>query len=89
MNKLELIEAVVEKVGLSKKDVEAVINAAFAEVREAVKKGDTVKLTGFGTFAIKTRQARNGTNPRTGEQIKIAAAKSVGFKPAKEFKESL
>ena len=89
MNKLELIEAVVAKAGLSKKDAEVAVNVALAEIKEAVKKGETVKLTGFGTFAVKTRKARKGTNPRTGAEIKIAAAKSVGFRPAKDFKNSL
>lgn len=89
MNKLELIEAVVEKTGLSKKDAEAAVNVALATIKEQVVKGEVVKLTDFGTFAIKTRQQRNGTNPRTGAKISIPAAKSVGFKPSKGFKAEL
>ncbi len=89
MNKLELIEAVANETNLNKKDVELVINRALATIASKLVSGDVVKLTDFGTFAVKTRQERNGTNPQTKQKIVIPAAKTVGFKVSKGLKEKL
>ena len=75
MNKLELIAAVADKTGLTKKDSEAAIMAMVESITEALEKQDKVQLIGFGTFEIKRRAAREGVNPSTGEKIKIEAAK--------------
>ena len=89
MNKSELVAAIAEKAGVSKKDTEAMLKAFIETVEGAVKSGDKVQLIGFGTFEAKTRAARMGKNPRTGEQIKIAESKIPAFKAGKAFKDLL
>jgi len=89
MTKAELIDAVAKEAGLTKKDAEAAIDAAVENMKKAIKKEGEFRYPGFGTFKIKKRKARLGVNPRTGEQIKVKASKSVGFKPAQGFKDKL
>ena len=89
MNKTELIAAMAEKSALAKKDAEAALNAFTASVEDALKAGDKVQLVGFGTFEVKTRAARTGKNPRTGESVEIAASKSPAFKAGKALKDAL
>ena len=87
MNKTELIAAVAEKAGLTKKDAERVVSATFETVTETLKKGDKVSISGFGIFEVKTREARIGRNPRTKEEIKIPATKLPAFKASKTLKD--
>ncbi|MBP3395664.1 MAG: HU family DNA-binding protein [Clostridia bacterium] len=89
MNKAELIEAIVAKTSLSKKDAEAALNATVDAVKDALKAGDKVQLVGFGTFAVKERAARTGLNPRTKEKIQIAATKVPTFTAGKALKDSV
>jgi len=89
MNKAELIAAVAEKSGASKKVAADVINAALAVTEGAVKKGDSVVITGFGSLKVATRGARTGRNPKTGESIKIPAKKVVKFKAGKALAEAV
>ena len=89
MNKTELIAAVAEKTGMSKKDTEAVITATLASITEALQNDDKVRLVGFGTFEVKERAARTGKNPATGATIEIPASKAPSFKPGKAFKDSV
>ncbi len=89
MNKAELVAAVAEKAGLSKKDADAAVAAFVATVEDALKKGDKVSLVGFGTFEVRTRSARTGINPQTKETIKIAASKAPVFKAGKAFKDAV
>ena len=89
MNKVELVEAMAKKSGLSKKDAEAALKAFTATVEGALKKGDKVQLVGFGTFEVSKRAARKGRNPQTGEEMKIKASKSPKFKAGKAFKDAL
>jgi DNA-binding protein HU-beta len=90
MTKAELIEAVASAksvpAGLSKKAVQAVIDATFEEVKKAVRKEDRFSFPGFGTFNKKRRSARTGRNPQTGEKIKIKPQTTVTFKPAQALK---
>lgn len=88
MNKAELIDAIAAK-GLTKKDAEIALNATLDALKDALKAGDKVQLAGFGTFAVKERAARDGINPRTGEKIKIAAAKVPTFTAGKNLKDSV
>ena len=74
MNKVELIAAVTEKTGMSKKDAEKAVSAVLESVVEAVSSGDKVQLVGFGTFEVRNREARTGRNPRTKEAIVIPAS---------------
>ena len=87
MNKTELIAAVAEKAGMSKKDSEKAVNAVFETITAALTEGDKVQLVGFGTFEVSKRSAREGRNPKTGETMKIAACKAPKFKAGKALKD--
>lgn len=87
MNKSELIAAVAQSAELSKKDAEAAVAAITETITKALCEGDKVQLVGFGTFEVRTRDARTGKNPRTGEVIEIAATKVAAFKAGKALKE--
>ncbi len=89
MNKAELIAAVAEKAGLSKKDSERAVNATFDVIKESIEAGDKVQLVGFGAFDVKTREARIGRNPKTKEEIKIPASRVPVFKAGKAFKDAV
>ncbi len=89
MNKVELVAAIAEKSGLSKKDAEKALAATLDSIVAAVKKGDKVALVGFGTFESRKRGARVGRNPRTKETIKIPASKVPAFKAGKGFKDAV
>ena len=89
MNKTELVAAMAEEAGLSKKDAEKALKA-FTDVVEAeLKNGGKVQLVGFGTFAVSERSAREGRNPQSGKPMKIAASKAPKFKAGKALKDSL
>ena len=89
MNKTELIAAVAEKSGLSKKDSEKAVSAALEAVTAALVSGDKVQLVGFGTFDVKERGERVGRNPKTKEEIRIPATRVVGFKVGKALKDAV
>ena len=89
MNKTELIAAVAEKADLSKKDAEAAINAAVEAITGALIEGEKVQLVGFGSFEVKTRAARVGRNPKTGEEIPISEARLPVFKAGKALKDAV
>ena len=89
MNKAEFVEAVSEAAELSKADAGRAVDAMVAAITKALKKGDTVTLVGFGTFSVRKRGARTGRNPRTGENITIAASKVPAFKPGKALKDAI
>ena len=89
MNKVELVEAMAKKTGLSKKDAEAALKAFIDTVEFEVKKGRKVQLVGFGTFELSKRAARKGRNPQTGEAMKIKASKTPKFKPGKALKDAI
>ena len=89
MNKTELIAAVAQSAGLTKKDTERVLNAAFDAMTTALEHGEKVQLSGFGTFEVKEREARIGRNPHTKEAIEIPATKVPVFKPSKALKDNV
>lgn len=89
MNKTELIAAVAAKAELSKKDAEKALNATIDTITAALTAGDKVQLVGFGSFETKTREARTGRNPRTGENIEIAASRLPAFKAGKALKDKV
>ena len=89
MNKTELVAAVAEKSGVTKKDAERVVNAAFETITAELAKGEKVQLSGFGIFEVKAREARVGRNPRTKETIEIPASKLPAFKAAKALKDAV
>ena len=87
MNKTELVAAIAEKAGLSKKDAEGAVKAFTDTVAEQLKAGEKIQLVGFGTFEVAERAARTGKNPQTGEAIKIPASKAPKFKAGKALKD--
>ena len=89
MTKTELIAAVAAKAGLTKKDAERVITATFETITESLAKADKVQVSGFGIFEVRTREARTGRNPRTGETMEIAASKVPSFKAYNGLKDSV
>jgi len=86
MNKGDLTKAVAASAGLSSADAGAAVDAVFDTVADAVKKREQVAIAGFGTFIAKTRAARDGRNPATGEPLKIPEKTSAAFKPATALK---
>ncbi|MBC8079038.1 MAG: HU family DNA-binding protein [Gorillibacterium sp.] len=89
MNKTDLIGNIAEKSGMSKKDVESVLNGFFGEVTNALSQGDKVQLIGFGTFETRKRNGRTGRNPQTGEAITIAESVVPAFKAGNKLKEAV
>ena len=89
MNRNELVEAVSERTGLARSDAAQAIEAVLAAITEAMRVGDTVTLSGFGSFVAKSRAARTGRNPRTGEAIAIPASRAPAFKAGKGLKDAL
>ena len=86
MNKAQLIEKIAKTTEMTKADTERFLDATVDTIRKSVKKGDEVKLVGFGTFTKTKRKARTGRNPQTGKPLKIPAAWYPKFRPGSEFK---
>ena len=89
MNKTELIAAVSQAAGLTKKDAERVVNATVDTLVESLKKGEKVQISGFGTFEVKDREARIGRNPHTKEAIEIPATRVPSFKASQALKDTV
>lgn len=89
MNKIELIDAVAERTGLSKNDSASAVDSVFDAITAALQGGDDVRLVNFGTFSVSKRAASQGRNPRTGEPIQIPASMQPKFKAGKGLKESV
>lgn len=88
MNKTELISAVAEKTGLSKKDADNAVNVMLSTIVDTVAKNEKVQIVGFGTFELRSRSERQGRDPRTNSPITIPASKVPAFKAGKAFKDS-
>ncbi len=89
MNKSELIDSIADASGLSKADAGRALDGFTSAITKALKKGDSVSLVGFGTFAVKHRAARKGRNPRTGDAIDIKASNNPSFKAGKALKDAV
>lgn len=89
MNKTDLIAAVAENTGITKKDAERIVSATFETIVAQLAKGEKVQIAGFGSFEIKTREARVGRNPRTNESLEIPASKIPAFKASKALKDAV
>ncbi len=89
MNKTEFVDAVAKEAKAQKTAAAQVVNAVITVIERALKKGDTVQLTGFGTFSVAKRAARKGRNPATGKEIKIAASKAPKFKAGAVLKKAV
>ncbi len=89
MTKVDLVNSVAAKSGLSKKDSEKAVSAVFESITDSLKSGEKVALVGFGTFEVKERAQREGINPRTKEKITIAASKLPSFKAGRGLKDAV
>lgn len=89
MKKSDIVTAIADAADLSKADAGRALDAFTAEVAKALKAGDSVTITGFGTFAVRTRAERQGRNPQTGATIKIEASKNPSFKAGKALKDAV
>jgi DNA-binding protein HU-beta len=89
VNRNELVDSVSSKTDMKKSEASKAVDAVFDAIAEALKRGDEVRLVGFGTFSVASRAASEGRNPRTGEKIQIAASKQAKFKPGKGLRDSL
>ena len=87
MNKSDLVAVVAEKLGATKRDAEASLNAVVEAITESLVKGEKIQLVGFGSFEVRKRAARKGRNPQTKEEIKIPASKAPVFKAGKALKD--
>jgi len=90
MTKADIIEAVYEKVGgVSKKEAAEIVETVFNTVKETLARGEKIKISGFGNFVVREKQARIGRNPQTGEEITISARRVLTFKPSQVLKTAL
>ncbi|MEK8133014.1 HU family DNA-binding protein [Paenibacillus filicis] len=89
MNKTDLVNNIAEKSGLSKKDVESVLNGFLGEVTDALASGEKVQLIGFGTFETRKRSGRTGRNPQTGKEISIPESNVPAFKAGNKLKDAV
>lgn len=89
MTKGELINTVARAAKMSKRGAEGAVNATFAALAKAIKKDRRFQMPAFGTFSVRSRKARIGRNPRTGEVINIKASRTIGFKPAPRLRKGL
>ena len=87
MTKSELIERVSERIDIPKNRAEAIVNAVFDSMKQALLTDQRIELRGFGSFSIREYDARKGRNPRTGDEVKVAAKRSVHFKVGKELRD--
>jgi DNA-binding protein HU-beta len=89
MTKADLIDAVVKRTEFPRQKAEEIVNGLLDDIVGALKNGDKVNISGFGTFSVSQRKARTGRNPKTGETIQIASSRAAKFKAGKTLKESL
>ena len=87
MTKADLVEAVFEKIGSSKKDIAEVVEEIFETIKSALERGEKVKISGFGNFVVREKRARKGRNPQTGEEIIIEERRVMTFKPSQILKD--
>ncbi len=89
MNKSQLAEAAAERAGLSKGEATKALDAVLDSITSALRSGEKVSLTGFGTFEVRDRAARTARNPQTGQEMQVAASKAPAFKAGKGFKDAV
>jgi integration host factor subunit alpha len=89
MTKVDIVSSVYEKVGFSKKEAMRVVETIFDILKEALERGEKVKISGFGNFMVRKKRARRGRNPQTGDDIEISSRKILSFKPSQVLKNEL
>lgn len=86
MIKADIVETVFEKVGLSKLEAQEIVEFLFETIKQTLSEGESVKISGFGTFDVKKKNVRRGRNPRTGEELQITSRRVISFKPSNQVK---
>jgi integration host factor subunit alpha len=86
MTKADLVDAIFEKIGLSKKEAQELIEILFDTIKQSFLEGESVKISGFGTFNVRKKTARRGRNPKTGEDIEITPRKTITFRASNQLK---
>ncbi len=86
MTKAELADRIYEKIGLSRKEALGIVEMLFESIKSILADGESIKITGFGTFLVRKKSARKGRNPKTGTELEIEPRKVVTFKPSLHFK---
>lgn len=86
MIKADIVETVFEKVGLSKIEAQEIVELLFETIKQTLAEGESVKISGFGTFNVKKKNVRRGRNPRTGEELQITSRRVISFKPSNQVK---
>ena len=89
MTKADIVEKVYEKIGLTKKECQELVDKVFEIMKEALENGEKVKISSFGTFTVKQKKERKGRNPQTGETITLAPRKVLSFKPSKILRDEI
>lgn len=89
MTKIDIIQEVYEKLGFSKKDAAKIVESVFDIMKESLAKGEKIKISGFGNFAVKDKKSRRGRNPQTGDEIEISARKVLTFKSSQVLRKIL
>ena len=89
VTKADIIESVYEKVGFSKKEAAEIVEMVFDTIKETLERGEKIKISGFGNFVVRDKNARVGRNPQTGEEITISARRVLTFKPSQVLKNAL
>jgi integration host factor subunit alpha len=89
MTKADLVEIIFEKVGLSKKEAQDIVEIIFDTIKQAFVEGESVKIPGFGTFNVRKKAARRGRNPQTGEELVISPRRVLTFKSSNQLKDSI
>lgn len=86
MTKIDLVEIIFEKVGLSKKEAQDIIEVIFDTIRQSFERGESVKIAGFGTFNVRDKNSRRGRNPQTGEELRISPRRVLTFRASNQLK---
>ncbi|MBF0491361.1 MAG: integration host factor subunit alpha [Deltaproteobacteria bacterium] len=89
MTKADIVEAIYEKIGFSKKESADIVELVFDGMKETLEKGEKIKISGFGNFVVRAKRPRVGRNPQTGEEIEISARKVLTFRPSQVLKAAL
>lgn len=89
MIKADIVEAVFEKVGLSRIEAQEIVEFLFETIKQTLAEGESVKISGFGTFNVKKKNVRRGRNPKTGEELQITPRKVISFKPSNHVKRAV
>ena len=89
MTKADLVDAIYQRVGFSKKESAQIVKHVFEIIKETLETGENIKLSGFGNFVVRDKRARIGRNPQTGEEIEISARRVLTFKPSQVLRNAL